>query len=155
MVTAVCDELGVRVTNVAADQGAGAATAELDARPCLRVISIAKPRAEEETDKIYEPGRSNPLPLRARNAGLQLLQQLRDEAHRFSLSHHRKRRRKRTIHSQLDSIPGVGPVLRTRLLQHFGSASKVRAAPRSEIAGVPGVGAKLSRVIADAMRPEE
>jgi excinuclease ABC subunit C len=155
MVTAVCDELGVRVNTADADQRTAAATAELDARPYLRVISIAKPRSEEETDKIYEPGRSNPLPLRARNAGLQLLQQLRDEAHRFSLSHHRKRRRKRTIQSELDSIPGVGPVLRTRLLQHFGSAGKVRAAPRSEIAAVPGVGAKLSRVIAQAMRPEE
>jgi len=158
MVTAVCEELGIRVqssdpaTAAAGEAGEGE---EVDGRPALRVISIAKPRDGEETDKIYEPGRANQLALRARNPGLQLLQQLRDEAHRFSLGHHRKQRKKRTLTSELDSIPGVGPVLRTRLLQHFGSTRKLRVAPPSEIAAVPGVGAKLSRTIATAMRPEE
>lgn len=155
MVSAVCEELGVRVNSCDSLGLATESASDLDSRPSLRVISIAKARAGEETDKIYEPGRSNPLPLRARNPGLQLLQQLRDEAHRFSVSHHRKRRKKRTIHSELDTIPGVGPVLRTRLLQHFGSAGKLRGAPTSEIAAVPGVGAKLSQVIAAAMRPED
>jgi excinuclease ABC subunit C len=155
MVTAVCEELGLRVVGNANEPAPRASSDELDGRPAVRVISIAKPRNDEETDKIYEPGRSNPLGLRARNPGLQLLQQLRDEAHRFSVSHHRKRRKKRTLQSELDGIPGVGPVLRTRLLRHFGSVGKVRAAPSSEIRAVPGVGAALSETIAAALRRKE
>ena len=155
MVTAVCEELGLRVVGNATEPAPRASSDELDGRPAVRVISIAKPRNDEETDKIYEPGRSNPLGLRARNPGLQLLQQLRDEAHRFSISHHRKRRKKRTLQSELDGIPGVGPVLRTRLLRHFGSVGKVRAAPSSEICAVPGVGVALSETIAAALRRKE
>jgi excinuclease ABC subunit C len=155
MVVAVCEELGLRIVGNSSDPIPDTHTNQLDGRPALRVLSIAKPREGEETDKVYEPGRSNPLGLRARNPGLQLLQQLRDEAHRFSVSHHRKRRKKRTLHSELDGIPGVGPVLRTRLLQHFGSVGKVRAAPSSEIAAVPGIGTSLSETICSALQRKE
>ena len=116
------------------------------------MIAIAKPLPGEQTDKIYIPGRSNPLKLRPRDPGLQLLQQLRDEAHRFSLSHHRKRRSKRTLHSELDAIPGVGPVLKSRLLRQFGSVSKLRAARTVDISAVAGVGPALSEAIAAALR---
>ena len=114
----------------------------------LRVVSIAKPREGETTDKIYEPGRQNALGLRAHEASLQLLQRARDEAHRFGVSHHRKRRRKRTLHSQLDGIPGVGPTLRKRLLRHFGSMKALNVASAEEIAAVQGVGPGLARRIA-------
>jgi len=155
MVTAVCEELGLRIVGNSSDLVTETQSNQLDGRPSLRVLSIAKPREGEETDKVYEPGRSNPLGLRARNPGLQLLQQLRDEAHRFSVSHHRKQRKKRTLQSELDGIPGVGPVLRTRLLQHFGSVGKVRAAPASEIAAVPGIGTSLSKSISSALQHKE
>ena len=155
MVTAVCEELGVRVIGCTDDAVGRSDSEQIDGRPALRVISIAKPREGEDTDKVYEPGRANPLGLRARNPALQLLQQLRDEAHRFSVHHHRGRRKKRTLQSELDTIAGVGPVLRTRLLLHFGSVGKVRAAPASEISAVPGVGAALSEAIVAALRRQE
>lgn len=119
--------------------------------PILRVVSIAKPGAGEETDKIYEPGRTNALSLRAHDPALQLLQQARDEAHRFGVSHHRKRRKKRTIRSRLDEVPGVGPTLRKRLLRTFGSVKKVREAGVEEIAAVQGVGPKKAAVIVAAL----
>ncbi len=155
MVTAVCEELGIRVLGSSPSPSLGLDSLQIDGRPTLRVLSIAKPREGEDTDKIYEPGRSNPLSLRARNPGLQLLQQLRDEAHRFSVSHHRKRRKKRTLSSELDSIPGVGAVLRTRLLLHFGSVSKLRAAPAREILAVPGIGPALAETITSMLQPKE
>tara|TARA_Y100001968_G_scaffold302756_1_gene316336 strand:+ start:4402 stop:6228 length:1827 start_codon:yes stop_codon:yes gene_type:complete len=148
-VAAVCDELGLEIGD------RGVRPAELKtagSRLRLRVIAIAKPLPGEQTDKIYIPGRSNPLKLRPRDPGLQLLQQLRDEAHRFSLSHHRKRRSKRTLHSELDAIPGVGPVLKSRLLRQFGSVSKLRAARTVDISAVAGVGPALSEAIATALR---
>lgn len=110
----------------------------------LRVISIAKPREGEETDKVYEPGRQNSLALRPHEASLQLLQQARDEAHRFGIGHHRKRRRKRTLVSALDSVEGVGPTLRKRLLRHFGSIKALKAASPEELSEVSGVGSALA-----------
>ncbi|MEE2830415.1 MAG: excinuclease ABC subunit UvrC [Myxococcota bacterium] len=119
--------------------------------PLIRVVSIAKPRKEEQTDKIYEPGRSNALALRPHEPSLQLLQRLRDEAHRFGVSHHRKRRTRRTLHSQLDEVPGVGPTLRKRLLRHFGSMKALQTAEVGAITAVPGVGPRLAEAIADAL----
>jgi excinuclease ABC subunit C len=119
--------------------------------PVLRVVSIAKPVEGEETDKVYEPGRSNALSLRAHDPALQLLQQARDEAHRFGVSHHRKQRKKRTIRSALDDVPGVGPTLRKRLLREFGSVKRLKKAGIEEIAAVQGVGSKKAAVIAAAL----
>ena len=114
----------------------------------LRVISIAKPREGEESDKVYEPGRQNSLALRPYDASLQLLQRCRDEAHRFGVSHHRKQRGKRTLRSELDDIEGVGPTLRKRLLRHFGSMKMLRTASAEEIGKVKGVGPDLAARIA-------
>ena len=72
----------------------------------LRVVSIAKPREGERADKIYEPGRQNPLALRRYEASLHLLQRARDEAHRFGVSHHRKQR---TAHASSTLATSVGP----------------------------------------------
>jgi len=119
--------------------------------PAIRLISIAKPREGELTDKIYEPGRTNPVSFRPRSAGLHLLQRLRDEAHRFGVSHHRKLRSKRTLTSELDSIPGVGPTLRKKLLRHFGSLKRLKAATAEDIAGVRGIGKAKAATIAAAL----
>jgi len=127
------------------------ASAPAEERLAIRVISIAKPREGEDADKIYEPGRRNPVPFRPYSAGLHLLQALRDEAHRFGVSHHRKQRRKRTLTSELDSIPGVGPALRKKLLRHFGSLKKVKAASVEELSGVRGIGAAKARTIHEAL----
>lgn len=106
----------------------------------LRVVSIAKPSPGDETDKVFEPGRKGPLPLRPHDPALHLLQQVRDEAHRFGLARHRTKRGRRTLRSDLDAVPGIGKVLRTRLLQHFGSVRQMAQASEDQIAAVPGVG---------------
>jgi len=69
-----------------------------------------------------------------------LLQRIRDEVHRFAITHHRKRRAKKSIHSQLDDIKGIGPATKEKLLKHFKSVSKIRAASFEELAEVIGVG---------------
>jgi len=116
--------------------------------PIVRVISIAKPNEGEETDKLYEPGRTNAISLRPHDPALHLVQAARDEAHRFGVKHHRKQRTKRTVTSALDTIPGIGPTLRTRLLRRFGSVKRIRAATVEDVADVAGMGrAKAERVL--------
>jgi excinuclease ABC subunit C len=139
MAVAAVRDLGIDVIGLD-----GAPIAPAHGGHAVRVISLAKPREGEETDKVYEPGRQNPLALRPHEASLQLLQRARDEAHRFGVSHHRKQRAKRTLRSDLDAIEGVGPTLRTRLLRHFGSMKGLRAAKADDIGAVRGVSADLA-----------
>ena len=142
MVEAACQDLGVRV--IGPD---GQPMREGDG-PTLRLASIAKPREGELTDKIYEPGRANPVSLRPNSPGLHLLQRARDEAHRFGVSHHRKQRKKRTLTSELDSVEGIGAVLRGRLLRRFGSVTRLKEADLQTIAAVKGVGpTRASRIL--------
>jgi excinuclease ABC subunit C len=104
------------------------------------VISLAK-RIEE----LFIPGRAQALVLGHDTPELQLLQRLRDEAHRFAITHHRQRRDKAMTASVLDGLPGVGPVRKRSLLTHFGSPDAVLAASMEELAAVPGLPAKLAR----------
>jgi len=79
--------------------------------------------------------------------GLYLLQRVRDEAHRFAITHHRSRRSKSMVESVLDDVPGLGEVRRKTLITHFGSLKKLRAATVEEIAAVPGFGPVLAAAI--------
>lgn len=108
--------------------------------PQLAVISLAK-RDEE----IFVPGRSDPVKLPRRSPALRMLQQARDEAHRFAITFQRQKRTARTITSELLKIPGVGPTKRRALLQIFGSVQGVRAAPLEQVAAVPGFGPASAR----------
>lgn len=114
----------------------------------LPVASLAK-RAEE----VYTPDRLQPLVLDLGSPALQTLQKIRDEAHRFAITYHKKVRARRTISSELDRIPGVGPIVRTHLLKSLGSARGVRAASVAELAGVPKVTPKLAQRIHDYFHP--
>jgi excinuclease ABC subunit C len=118
-----------------------AAMQELDL-PRVAVISLAK-RIEE----VFVPGRANPILLSPQSPGLQLLQRIRDEAHRFAVTFHRQRRDAASRESMFDQLEGVGPARRRALLRHFGSAERVAAATRDELEGVPGVPAKTARSI--------
>jgi excinuclease ABC subunit C len=89
----------------------------------------------------------NPILLSPQSPGLQLLQRIRDEAHRFAVTFHRQRRDAASRESMFDQLEGVGPVRRRALLRHFGSAERVVAATRDELEGVPGVPAKTARSI--------
>jgi excinuclease ABC subunit C len=106
----------------------------------VSVISLAK-RIEE----IFLPGRSQPLLLDRASPALQLLQRIRDEAHRFAITHHRIRRDRAMTSSLLDEIPGVGPARKRALLAHFGSPEAVLSASREELAAVPGLPPKVGR----------
>ena len=132
---------------VVIDGGKGQLSAALAAMqrfdlPRVAVISLAK-RVEE----VFVPGRPDPVVLDPHSPGLQLLQRIRDEAHRFAVGFHRQRRDTRARESIFDTLEGVGPVRRRALLGHFGSAERVLAASQEELEGVPGVPAKTARSI--------
>jgi excinuclease ABC subunit C len=98
------------------------------------VVGLAKQREE-----IFLPGQPKPVLLPRRSQGLYLVQRVRDEAHRFAITHHRTRRRRAGVASQLDSIPGIGPSRRNALLKAFGSLDAIRAADVEQLAAVPGI----------------
>ena len=122
----------------------GAGVSELGAFRDLgtTVISLAK-RVEE----VFLAGRRAPLLLGHDAAELQLLQRVRDEAHRFAIEHHRGRRDRAMTRSVLDELPGVGPTRKRVILQHFGSPERFLAATREELEAVPGLPGKVAREI--------
>src|SRR5438105_7449455 len=132
---------------VVVDGGKGQLSAALAAMqafdlPRVAVIALAK-RAEE----VFLPGRPDPVVLDPHSPGLQLLQRVRDEAHRFAIGFHRQRRDSRSFGSIFDDLEGVGPARRRAILNHFGSAERFLAATQEELEGVPGVPAKTARSI--------
>ena len=136
---------------VVIDGGKGqlsAALAAIQAYDLPRVAVIALAKREEE---VFVPGRSEPVVLERDSAGLQLLQRIRDEAHRFALGFHRRRRDARSRESILDALPGVGPARKRALIQHFGSPERLLEASSEELEGVPGVPAKVGREIHAAL----
>ena len=106
----------------------------------VAVISLAK-RIEE----VFMPGRRTPLVLDHSTPELQLLQRVRDEAHRFAVTHHRIRRDRAMTGSLLDDLPGIGPARKRALLTHFGSPEAVAGASSEELQAVPGLPAKVAR----------
>jgi excinuclease ABC subunit C len=104
---------------------------EFDLSDIVPIVGLAK--REEE---IFFPNKSKPILLPRHSQGLYLVQRIRDEAHRFAITAHRKRRSKLGLASQLDSIPGIGPTRRKALLKHFGSIDKIRAASIDDLTNV-------------------
>lgn len=98
----------------------------------------------KEREELFIPGRSEPIVLPPTSPALYLVQRVRDEAHRFAITYHRDLRRKASVRSKIDSLPGVGPRRRGALLRVFGSMKRVRDAPVEQIAAVPGIGPALA-----------
>jgi excinuclease ABC subunit C len=118
----------------------------------MRVVRAAREAEVERSDeRVFLPGRANPVVLRRNSNALFLLQRLRDEAHRFAITYHRALRGKERLRSVLDAIPGVGAVRRRRLLRAFGSVKRMRAATVDELAEVPGISAGLARTVREAL----
>jgi excinuclease ABC subunit C len=117
-----------------------------------RTTTEAEPHA---TDRLYVPGRKNPLELKKDPPLLFLLGRLRDEAHRFAISYYQKRHRKQTLQSRLDEIRGIGPKRRRNLILHFGSVKRLAEAQAEEISQVPGISYKLAESICTALRGDE
>jgi excinuclease ABC subunit C len=150
---------------VGASPGDAALQASLAATP---VEEVARPgqtfqdyvlQAEEEEpgdaevrpERVFVPGAKDPIRLRPGSSELFLMTQIRDEAHRFAITHHRKRRGKRALHSALDDVPGVGPALKKLLLQTFGSVAAIAAADEAALTAIKGVGPTLARKLRETL----
>jgi excinuclease ABC subunit C len=112
---------------------------EYGLRDVVPAVGLAK-----QEEEIFLPGQPDPVVLPRTSEGLYLMQRIRDEAHRFAITYHRKVRSKQTIISQLDGIPGIGPKRRSALLKHFGSINAIRAASEDELAAVPSMTRKAA-----------
>jgi excinuclease ABC subunit C len=100
---------------------------------------------------VWIPDQDDPVVLPRSSEGLYLLQRIRDEAHRFAITHHRSRRSKSMVESVLDEVPGLGEVRRKALLTRFGSLKRLRAASVDDLAAVPGIGRGTAESIVAAL----
>jgi excinuclease ABC subunit C len=140
------DESFARMPNlVVVDGGKGqlaAALAAMDELDLPRVAVIALAKREEE---VYVPGFPAPIALDRSSPALQLLQRIRDEAHRVALRYHRRKRGARSMETIFETLPGVGPVRRRAIIRHFGSVERFLDASQEELEGVPGLPQKTAR----------
>jgi excinuclease ABC subunit C len=112
----------------------------------VSVCGLAK-RLEE----VWLPGEDTPVIMPRTSEGLYLLQRVRDEAHRFAITYHRKKRSAALTTSELDDVPGLGPARKAALLRHFGSVRKIAGASVAEIAELPGFGPRIAETVAAAL----
>jgi excinuclease ABC subunit C len=132
---------------VVIDGGKGQLSAALAAMQAFDLPRVAAVALAKRVEEVFLPGQPDPIRLAPHSPGLQLLQRVRDEAHRFAVGFHRQRRDTRSFASIFDELEGVGPARRRALLRHFGSAERFLAATQEELEGVPGVPAKTARSI--------
>jgi excinuclease ABC subunit C len=116
----------------------------------LPVIGLAK-----QHEEIFLPGKSEPLRLPHGRGALKLLQRIRDEAHRFANSYNALLYRRRMRESLLDECPGISPVKKQRLLEKFGSVTRVKAATAEEISTLPGISQKSAQALLDFLKQDE
>jgi excinuclease ABC subunit C len=145
------DSWAVMPDLVLIDGGKGQLSAALAAMREVGADSIPAAGLAKENEEIFVPGRSKPIVLPRSSPGLQLLQRLRDEAHRFALGYHQRVRRKQTFTSVLDSVPGIGPRRKRALLRQFGSVKAIREAPLEELASVKGITPKLAKELKEQL----
>ena len=107
----------------------------------------------KEREELVLPDRAAPVLLPTTSQALYLVQRIRDEAHRFAITYHRKLRARASIRSAFDDLPGVGPRRRAVLLRTFGSVKRIREAPLEQIAALPGIGPALAARIKDGLEP--
>ena len=132
---------------VVVDGGPPQVAAAAAAMTELGIDDVALCGLAKRLEEVWLPDLEEPVILSRTSEGLYLLQRIRDEAHRFAITHHRNRRSKSMVESLLDDVPGLGEVRRKALIAHFGSLKKLRAASIDEIAAVPGFGLKTAEAI--------
>lgn len=129
---------------------------ELGLTSSFDLVSLAKSRvlkyvtadaAQKSDERVFLPGRKNPVVLRQSSAPLLLLAAIRDEAHRFAIGYHRKLRGKEGVTSAVEAVSGIGPKRRTALLKHFGSMQRLKDATLEEILAVPGISLPIAEAV--------
>ena len=123
----------------------------------MRELDLSIPAAglAKEHEYVYRPGRAAPISPPAHSKALHLLQRVRDEAHRFALTYHRSLRARRARESVLDDVPGIGPARKQRLLRHFKTLGKLRAASVEEIADAARCPLRVAQAVAEQLRKTE
>src|SRR5690625_1762507 len=134
------------------DGGAPQVAAAAQVLDELGIVDVALCGLAKRLEEVWVPGEAYPLVLPRNSEALYMLQRLRDEAHRFAISFHRKKRAKSMVYSVLDDVPGLGPARRKALLKHFGSVKRIRQAQVEDIAQVPGIGPVIAADIAKTLR---
>ncbi len=129
---------------VIVDGGKGQVSAAKEVLDELGLGDLPLAGLAKEREELFRPDRPEPVVLPATSAALYLVQRLRDEAHRFAITYHRELRRKATVKSAFDDMPGIGPRRRQALLRVFGSVKRIREAPIEQVAAVPGIGPALA-----------
>jgi excinuclease ABC subunit C len=132
------------------DGGKGQLSAALEVLESAGFADIPTFALAKEREEIFAPGRSEPIVQERNSPGMFLVQRIRDEAHRFAITHHRKVRSRKALTSPLDSVEGIGPARKRALLRHFGSVQAIREAPVEEIVAL-GVPERLAKRLKDIL----
>jgi excinuclease ABC subunit C len=117
----------------------------------LGIVDVALCGLAKRLEEVWIPDDEQPVIMPRSSEGLYLLQRIRDEAHRFAITHHRQRRSTAMTVSELDAVPGLGPARKKALLAHFGSVKKLRLASVEAIGAVQGVGPKVAEAVVAAL----
>jgi len=137
------------------DGGKGQLSAAQEAAAEVGILHVDMVGLAKRQEEVYFPGTSDPALLPRRSDALYLLQRVRDEAHRFAVTYHRKLRAKRSLKSGFDDLPNVGAARRKKLLDHFGSFDDVRQASLADLQAVPGIPKNVALAIHSSLHPEQ
>ncbi|MBI2211183.1 MAG: excinuclease ABC subunit UvrC [Deltaproteobacteria bacterium] len=139
---------------VAATRELGIEGVDLAALAKMRVQRSARSfEIQRSEERLFLPGRSNPVVLRRNSNALFLLQRVRDEAHRFAITYHKKLRTRQTLYSALDRIPGIGGARKRALLRAFGSVKRIEEATVEELLKIPSMNEKVAQEILQSLKP--
>ncbi len=111
------------------------------------LVGIAKPRTRTGTERFFKPGRTDPIVLPSDSGELLLLERIRDEAHRFAITYHKKLRQRKFLHSALEDVPGIGPKRIAALRKHLGSFKAIEQATAGQLAEAENIPPKLAKII--------
>jgi excinuclease ABC subunit C len=140
---------------VVVDGGAPQVAAAAAVMSELGIVDVALCGLAKRLEEVWIPDDEQPVIMPRSSEGLYLLQRIRDEAHRFAITHHRQRRSTAMTASELDVVPGLGPARKKVLLAHFGSVKKLRAASVEAIASVQGIGPKVAQAVVTSLAEGE
>lgn len=138
---------------VVIDGGKGQLGRAVEVMDELGIADVTTVALAKRMEEVFVPGSGEPIRIPRGSEALYLLQQVRDEAHRFAVDYHRKRRSKRMMRSILDDVRGLGPARRKKLLRAFGSVKRMRQASLADLAAVPGIPEGVAEAVYQALHP--